>query len=254
MAPFGEVVHHKSVHRASLWNPLTALHRAQIQLPLLTLLEFCSEGLGTPENPDPGTSFEPFETLRRFPIWYNRILQNIDRHLDPKKFIKKRITTFSEVIAADGTWRTSQELLNRNAMKIDEPLLWAIQNCLPEPQDNSPITDQLLLQRILIGDQPISEMRFQDLKKAFVSPVIAPSFLLWTERGFDFDQENWQYLWKVKVPVKWNETYFLILHQALWTGEKAYQKGWAIAVSSMKKSPLASIRAVSPHGDPLLDP
>ena len=40
------------------------------------------------------------------------------------------------------------------------------------------------------------------------------------------EEKMWTSVWKPKVPTRWNELFFMILHQALWTGEKAERLGF----------------------------
>jgi len=38
----------------------------------------------------------------------------------------------------------------------------------------------------------------------------------------------WKRVWAPKVPTRWNETYYLLMHRALWVGERAARTGWAL--------------------------
>ena len=66
----------------------------------------------------------------------------------------------------------------------------------------------------MIGKMPLKEIQLKDLKDILRTKGVPISQIIW-EDTHDFKPYTWKSLWKVQVPVKWNET-----------GEKAFRKGW----------------------------
>ena len=73
-----------------------------------------------------------------------------------------------------------------------------------------------------LNGTPIHKLRNKHLLAAF-RPQGFPKVLgKWVAEGFTLDWKKMcRKMWKSGAPHKWNDTVFLALHRALWTGEKA---------------------------------
>ena len=85
-------------------------------------------------------------------------------------------------------------------------------------------------QSFYIGSKQLLEMEKKEIKKHIVvlSLKVIPAQIKWniTCGQMLIWRRIWKNVWKAHVPVKWNQLYYLMLHLAVYTGERAMKSGF----------------------------
>ena len=137
-------------------------------------------------------------------------------------------------------WSSRAEIQKEHRREIPENTLDALISRIPpvmnlaQPDDFEPeFLREDILSKLTVRTHPnkppivIRNLSLRDLKTILRPCGIPQAIEKWRMQSLDLPTDIWKNVWTVPVPIPWNETYYFLLHQALWTGEKAFQKGWA---------------------------
>ena len=160
------------------------------------------------------------------PIWCNPFFMTQPDTTLAKKGVIRILDLWNK-----DAWMTAEGITRYNKVAVDPQTLTEIINAIPlkwkvtlerNQPDTPPIPTHLPPSLLRIEKKPLSVVPNSLINKALLTPTpqIKP-FLV---------PVNWKQIWEKTWPrtirSEMNMTYYLFLHQAHYTGEKAFLKGW----------------------------
>lgn len=178
----------------------------------------------------------PVEIISRSPLWFNPGVRDPTTGEVWKdaegRWCRKGIILMRDLFL-DDHWMSAEEVREEHGAKVKETDLWRLYSSFPERvreaealEEEEGGNQEICWEWVRVNGKEVKKMKNGDLRNVIRKEVRGSYFpecqIKWGGEGVVLDWRRvWKRVWRCKVLPQWNCLYFLILHRAVMTGERA---------------------------------